>query len=455
MDVMWTGVEQAAYRAACRMRQLFAGEHEAFFVLPNGAERRYEYVTVNWLGDVLSQTWKRLLFRQFPVLAIDGDAAQQAAAAGLVAALDLPGVCLPTALVVSYAGQATWKLYWSPLTGRPALRLWGARDDEFVTWDYLPADPARPCGVSFWYHLALPGADETAWVRERHQLMARDGALVGVRTLNTVHRTVNGLPGAETLPWEFVWPDPATRPPAEAFAAGLTALPAVAIHNVDRDGDRRGDSDYTTSLIALQRNLNKLVAARQLVIDLSEQPQVIVPPEYVDERGDVDWSQVRLRIRYPGEDGVEIKTVNWSGNLENSGAQWEHYRTEFQALTGIAPALLGRVASNESGYARRLGLVPTEAEVGARRRGWEPAFTQALHVAMALDAVFGGSPVPPVTRVATHWPSVIPEDAAEISGVTVAEYRDGVRSLESAVARLNPAASPAWLAAEVARLLAG
>ena len=40
----------------------------------------------------------------------------------------------------------------------------------------------------------------------------------------------------------------------------------------------------------------------------------------------------------------EIRAINWSGNLENSGAQWEFYRQEFRALTGIAPALFGQAA---------------------------------------------------------------------------------------------------------------
>lgn len=410
---MWSAAELAAQAEGRRRRLLFEGRHEAYFVLPTGGERRYEYVTVNWLGDVLSATWKRLLFREFPALAVEGSPAQQAAVSRLVDTLDLPGLCPATALMVSYAGEAVWKLYWSPLERRPALRLWGAHPSEVVTWEGFPGAP-RPYAVNFWYDLwcpAAPGGETLLKARERHELLVDDaGAVRGVRMTNTAHRTELGVPTSDTVAWDIAWPDARVRPPAEAITTGLSGLPAIVIRNIDRDGDGVGDSDYTASLIALQKNLNKLVAVRQLVIDLSEQPQLIVPPEYLDAQGDIDWSRVRIRIRHAGEeDTPEIRTVNWSGNLENSGAQWEFYRQEFRALTGIAPAFFGEATGGgESGYARRLALVATEAEVGARRRPWETALQAVLLRAMEMERAYGDSPLPPPARLTICWPPLIP-----------------------------------------------
>lgn len=458
---LWTEAERAEMARVRRLRLLYEGRHEAYFVLPSGEERRFAYVTVNWLGDVLSPMWTRLLFRRFPMLTAEGDAAQRAAVARLIDVLDLPGLCLPTALAVSYAGRAVWKLYWSRLSERPVAQLWGVHESEEVTWEYFPADPSRPYAVNFWYAVLCPrpGGAQRVMVRERHQLLVNEatGAVAGVRMTNTAHPLENGVPLAGTLPWAQVWPDAATRPPACAETPGLTELPAVEIHNTDRDGDRRGDSDYTASLIALQQNLNKLVAVRQLVIDLSEQPQLIVPESFLDADGGIDWAKVRLRVRYPGEEGTqEIRAINWSGNLENSGAQWEYYRTEFQALTGIAPALFGVAGgSGESGYARRLAMVPTEAEVGARRRPWETAFTRVLRVAMMLERACGDAAPAPVARITTTWPPAIPDDPAEVSATARAEYQAGVRSLASTVRRLNPEAGDDQLADELAALRAG
>jgi len=66
---------------------------------------------------------------------------------------------------------------------------------------------------------------------------------------------------------------------------------------VDNNGDGVGDSDYTNSLISIQKNINKLVAVRQVVIDLSERPQLIVPPEYVDEAGNVNWDDMCIKSK--------------------------------------------------------------------------------------------------------------------------------------------------------------
>jgi len=305
------------------------------------------------------------------------------------------------------------------------------------------------------------GPQTPAAICERHELLfnPKTGEPESVRVTNRAWRMEGGEPERE-LPWAQVWPDPATAPLEEQVITGLTELPIVTVENVDRNGDGIGDTDYTSSVISVQKNVNKLAAVRQLVIDLSEQPQVVIPAEYVDEAGRVDWNRVRLRIRYPGEssEDVEIKAINWSGNLENSAAQWELYRQEFMTLTGIAPAFMGETSKGggESGYSRRLGMVPTEAEVGFRRRPWEVAFTKIVRVAMMLERAYAqpqrsgvrrlferllgraGQMPEPVEAVTVTWPPAIPEDSTEISTRTVAEYAGGVRSLESAIELLNP-----------------
>ncbi len=471
---VWTAREKGELKRLQGLRDLFEGNHTAYFVLPNGEERRYEYVTINWLGDTLSQTWKRLLFRQFPTLA-GRDEQETATIQAISEMLGLPEICQPAALQVSWAGRATFKLYYSQVSGRPALRLWGANPTEFVVCDYLGADHSQPLAANCWYQrqVRLGNNDEaTVAIRERHELLFDQmGEAKAVLVSNKAWRMEGGEPDRE-VPWAEVWPDPATAPLEEEQIEGLTELPIVIVENVDRNGDGSGDTDYTNSVISVQKNVNKLAAERQLVIDLSEQPQLVIPAEYMDEQGRVDWNRVRMRIKYPGEeaDDVEIKAINWSGNLENSAAQWEFYRKEFQTLTGIAPPFMGESAKgggDESGYARRLGMVPTEAEVGFRRRPWEVAFTKIVRVAMMLERAYAqpqrsgvrrlferllgraGQMPEPVEAVTVTWPPAIPEDSTEISTRTVAEYAGGVRSLESAIELLNPSWQSARRAQEL------
>lgn len=452
---VWTAAQQAEVARRRRLRLLFEGQHETYFVLPSGEERRYEYVTVNWLGDVLSQTWKRLLFRQFPTLTSEQ---HPEALEALEEQLALPELALPTALMVSWAGRAVWKCYWSRLSQAPVLELWGKRDGEVAFLETLPTDPSRPVAVDFWYSLRARARGDSQervyWVRERHELLVdrATGAVSGTRMMNTAHRDAGG-PVDEVVPLAEVWPGD-EPPEEERVTPGLTVLPVVVVENVDRDGDRRGDTDYSRSLISLQKNVNKLVASRQFVIDTSEEPNIQIPQEYLDENGEVDWARVKLRIRYEGDGEQPIDISSWTGNLQNSQQQWADYRREFMALTGIAPALFGQVegTGGESGYARRLGMVPTEAEVGARRRCWEMAFRQAFVVAQAVAGAYGGTRGEPLGSVSVSWPPAIPAESAEVSLMVTQELREGARSLRSAVERLNPDWTQEQVDAEVAAI---
>lgn len=462
-EVVWTDRERAELDRLRKMRQLFRGDHEVYFVLPNGQARRYEYVTNNWLGDTLSQTWKRLIFRDFPRLST-GNRQGDAAVADLVAALRLPLVCQPAALMVSWAGQAKFKLYWSRLRAQVALRLWGTNETEFCTWDYLSSDHSQPIAVNCWYLMAIPGDRDKrqAYVRERHELLYRladhQVKITGLRVTNAAYRVEGGQPVDERIAWERLYPDEATRPAEAEDLAGVTMLPVIAVNNVDANGDGTGDSDYTPSLITLQKNVNKVVASRQFVIDVSERPMIEVPPEYLDDAGQIDWEKVALRVKYDGEEGAgaEIKVTNWAGHLANSADQYEIYRREFRSQTGIAAPLLGDATEGgggESGYSRRLGMVATEAEVTFRRAAWEQAFQDIIAVAQQLRAAFlGAKAVTPIEQLTVGWQPAIPEDSTEVSAAVVAEVGGGVRSLESAIERLNPDATEDWRTAEVERL---
>ena len=459
--LVWTDAERNILKHNTRLRQLFRGQHEMYFVLPNGEQRRYDYVTINWLGDSLSQTWKRMLFRRFPLLTGDGSEEQQAAWETLQHEMNLPAMCQPAALMVSWAGAADLKLYYSQAFQRVGLRLWGANNTEFARWEYFDSDAAMPKAVNCWYRMTIPGrAQKTdAYVCERHELMVdEDGAIAGVRVSNQAWKIEGTEPVRSPIAWEELYPDELTRPMETEDILGLMHLPVVRVENIDRDGDGQGDSDYTDSLICLNKNVNKLVGVRQLVIDLCEMPFLEVPPEMLDEAGNFDFNKAKIRIRYGGEPSQTISLVNWTGNLQNSAAQLEHYRQEYRTLTGIAPTLMGDAEAgsrslSESGYSRRLSMVPTEVEVMNRRAPWERAFTELMQVGMWLHQQHASGPEP-MQKLSAQWPAAIPEDAVTTTTTTVAEMGAGLRSLESAVALLNPDASPQWRQKEVDRILA-
>jgi hypothetical protein len=381
--------------------------------------------------------------------------------------LELPSVILPAALRVSYAGKAVLKGYYSQISKRVVFRLWGAKSGEYTTFEYFDADPSMPYAVNFWYRRQLPGTDSDsddncAMIRERHELLVNTSTMEisAVSMQSTAHKITGGTPQEEEIPWSKVWEGQKVQPKQNETFSGLKKLPVAVIDNADKYGDGEGYTDYTPTLISIQKNINKLVAIRQLVIDLSEQPQLIIPQEYINEDGSVDWNRVRLRVKLDGEDASEIRIVGWTGNLENSDKQWVFYRDEFRALTGLAPILFGIVDGEaRSGIAKRLGLVATEAEITARRHYWEKGFKQIIEVASALQNQFGqgnqfGTIEEILPQMTIRWADAIPAEYGEFSAMITQQFQAGLRTIDSAVELLNrdDSISEEWLDKEISAL---
>lgn len=450
---LWTDEQIAQFKLIDENRQLFEGNHSAVFILPNGERRRYEYITVNWLGDLVSQTWKRFLFRKEPRIIVENKELKT-----FIKNLEFPIVCMPASLRVSYAGSAVIKTCYSNLSKKVINRLWGAKLGEYTTFDYFENDASVPYAVTFWYKKILKDNNnlEEVMVRERHELLFdTDYNIVGTEMHSTAHKIANFSPQMEEVLWGSLWNNTNTAPKQYARFEGLTVLPFTRIDNADKYGDSVGYSDYTPTLKSIQKNVNKVVAVRQLVIDLSEQPQLIIPPEYINEDGSVDWNRVHLRVKLDGEEGGEIRIVGWTGNLENSDKQWVFYRDEFRSLTALAPILFGITDSvSRSGVAKRLSLVATESEITARRQYWEAGLKNLLNVSCAINNYFGDKKVPIDESISIRWADAIPSETAEYTSMMIQQYQSGLRTLESAVEEVNRdfSISDEWLANEINQL---
>lgn len=456
-EMAWSDEQRCEYRHRERLRLLYKGEHEVYFTSPDGNEELWEYTPINWLGDLLSPTWKRLLFRKFPELR-PKDESQKDAIAAIVDALGLRLLCPTVALVSSWAGCAILKMYWSQLGARPVARIWGNHPGEVAFLEHLPADPSFPVAVQFWYSVCVK--DTHYWIQERHALQVRpgEGAPSAVTMTNTAHKSEYGLPTTDVVPLAEVWPDESSRPADTETTEGLTVLPFVAVRNPDRDGDGMGDSDYTQSEIGIQKVENLVQASRYFTIRVGEVPNVSLPADTINPRtGAADIQAAKIRVKYDGETTDTMEIGSWTGNMDNSAEQHRIYREEFRALAGLAPALAGESegSGGESGFARRLAMVATEAECASRQEAWDAAFRQAVEVGRQLMRVYGkrtdipDAPIP----LSTVWAPIIPEDSSEVSTAVTQEHRDGVRSLRSAVERINPDWDAAQVDAEVTAIL--
>lgn len=449
---LWTMAEEKYFKNIQYYRNLFKGNHKSAFILPNDAVRPYDYIIINYLGDFLSETWRRFMFRKFPTFNTENKALL-----AYIKSMDLIKLIVPACLLQSYAGRAVLKAYYSNVTKKVCWKLYGAVPGEYTVFEYMDSDANTPVAVNYYYIKPFKRGNSmiNAIIRERHALLFNKDSMTitGVSIVSTAHEEIGGVPQTREYDWNEVWAG-SLHPPLQSETLRMTQLPCVIIDNVDRDGDGIGDSDYTESRISVQKNLNKVAAIRQIVIDLSEFPQLVIPPEYIDSNGVIDWNKVRFRIGYDGEDGTEIKVINWTGNLENSDKQWQFYREEFFALTGLSPALVGLSADSEArtGKARRFGLVATEAEVSSRRAIWDSGLRKLLSVTCEFEANYGGKlSATDADDVEVVWAEILPGEIGEISQTVLAELNANARSVESAVSLLplNAECTPEWLSSEI------
>jgi hypothetical protein len=276
-------------------------------------------------------------------------------------------------------------------------------------------------------------------IRERHSLKfdIQTKKVVGTHVTNTAHRCVGGMPTKELIDWNTVWQN-VEGVPEQDFENDMVVLPVVCIWNKDGLGTIDGESDYKESLINLQKNINKLYAIRQLVIDMSEQPLLVVPSEYLDEDGKLDMRLVRLRTKEDGEEADEIQVTNWTGNLENSKEQVSLYREEFHFITGLSPTMAGLLDSQaRSGLARRLGMVSTEAEITSRRHQWNRAYKQLIRLCIMLENTYGTQKLDLDNTLSILWPEALPQETSDLVNSLVSLLQSDGISPEMLVAQ-NP-----------------
>lgn len=458
MTPFWSDAHSAEAARITRYKSLFLGLHEVTLHSRDGANKWKLpiYVTLNWLGDRLTRTYGALVWRRFPQLAA-GEKGRQANLAALLADLGLATRMFGVQNCISYAGYASLKLTWPARSRVPVLKRWGAGPGEFTWWE---SDGGAPYAVTFYRDELLADykgqRNVTARVGERFELWERgENRAPGVQVTNQAFLVAgSGVNMDEPVPLAAIYPE---NTPQEEATMQLSVLPGIAVHNVDESGDASGDTDYTESLISLQRAQAVLATQRLLTIHLGEMPIMNVPIWAINDDGTIDPAKLMITTREYGEDPknvVPINLNNWTGNMENSSRQWELNDQEFYALTGLSPAIDGRAAAGgESGYARRLGLVKTEAAIEARRAGWGNVWNWLGTAAPELAAERGDNRYgAPIEGISASWPAAIPEDPGELSERTIAEVSGGLRSERLGIRLLNETFTPEQIDEELAAI---
>jgi len=471
--------EQARRSRFDRLRQLFVGEHEKAFFSTRKA--RYEYLVINWL-ELLSLTWSRLQFANFPEIsapadekiAADSSSAESMADSGdsvpaphaadpvgeavsdLVETLALSSLCRTGSLQASWSGAAIVKLSFAEKERAVIARL---VDDAQVTWSFPPDNPTTPDGASYWYttkgRIGPGGKEDTVWIEERQRLSAVTATefipapgkpRLAVRDrlpeqeLQFTYHAYN-KEGREILDWSLIFADPEDIPTPFTLPIGIPTL--VYIPNKQTNGDWRGESDYTLSLQSIQAAINNRYSLNQHILDAHSKPTLLIPEALIVD-GMVPVTNIEW-VADNGQPGAKTGYVEWSGELGASFQQCDNLWSQFNACAGLTTAI-SQPSQAETGRAKELEMVGPVAEVRARRPFWEDALQRIIYIAMKLEQHFGLSDLEPVRYARVVWPVVLPDSRTETASVTQQLRGAKALSVETAI-RLN---FPTWTDGEVA-----
>ena len=176
-------------------------------------------------------------------------------------------------------------------------------------------------------------------------------------------------------------------PPPEEAEMAMTVLPGCPVENV---GEGLGVSDYTESLISLQKSMARLATQRDIAIVINEMPAMNVPAHCLNPDGTLDLGKIWVTMTDPGadpKDQIPINFNNWTGNLNESARQWELNDAAFYALTGLSPAIDGK--SDRQRRGKRLCAHAGHGEAMQRHRDAPAALGTGVRLADAGGAATG------------------------------------------------------------------
>ena len=313
----WSDRHDREYQRILRMQSLYEGKHCIVLYDREGGWKLPIYVTHNWLGDRLTRTLTALVWRGFPYVAA-GEKARQGDLLRILRDTAMRTLTANTQDAVSYAGYASLYLEWSRRLQRPVLRRWGENVGEFAWWEL---EGHTPWAVTFYKEEMLANWQGRQNVRvkvgERFELDPPHGRVIVRNAAYVVTGVVSAL-GSYTDPWNLrAEYNPAqaagtvdtdepvplaalyeTPPPEEAEMA-MTVLPGCPVENV---GEGLGVSDYTESLISLQKSMARLATQRDIAIVINEMPAMNVPAHCLNPDGTLDLGKIWVTMSDPGAD---------------------------------------------------------------------------------------------------------------------------------------------------------
>lgn len=443
---LWTSELESAYTAELRNMALYEGQHEAYLHLDTGGWKWPIYILRNHLAR-MTDTYGTFVWRKFPYLETTNKEMQESLDR-IIEACHIWQLVTSAQERISAAGSATFKLNWSIRNSAPILRLWGTQEGEYAAWE-CESGGYDPYAVSFY------------WLEERRWGSACNPVKIRVKqrfeiSKGTVNVTVQAQredkDGTPVLLTVLYPDDPAKQIPAYNMPG--TQLPAYRVLN-----GVAAKSDYTKTMLSHQRSVATNALLKYIGTVLSSMPQLDVPPEMLDANGNVDLARMLVTIKdgdFPeSSSAITAKLVGNDFNLANAEKLEQSLNEDFYRLTGISPALDGFASGSggDSGYARRLGMIKTDAAIESRRRAWD-GFWNWLGTAVPECAAYNKDTSwgAPIDGISATWTAPIPPDTDAESQSIERGVRASYISRESAIRRVNPDWTEQQVIDEIARI---
>ena len=267
MPLFWSELHTAQKNDIAHHQKLYEGKHEVTLHSADGGWKYPIYRIDNLLGDRLTNTMSTLVWRDHPHLITSEE--RQQSLDQIVSDSGLLAIAPYIQHVASYAGNATLKLVRSKRTGLPRVIRWGVNIGEFAFWENERGEDEA---VTFYRQEVVEYRGDksvTVMVGERFELTGDGNVLV----TNQAYRcTGDGVPDLGTpLPLLLIDEGESIK---EEFVLRMNVLPACRACNI---GEGFGASDYSMSLISLQKSTARLGSQRDIAIMVMEMPAMNVP----------------------------------------------------------------------------------------------------------------------------------------------------------------------------------
>lgn len=191
--------------------------------------------------------------------------------------------------------------------------------------------------------------------------------------------------------------------------------------------------DNFTNIISLIEEITVRVSNNSKILDENADPTLLAPPSALEH------DPLTGQRYYPNKSVLQIPKMDekpsyltWEGNLTNSETQINRLMDFFYMITGTNPQIFGKdLDGNLSGAALMKIFMRPLKKANRYIKNMKPACIDTLTCAMAMEGIKN-------VEISAEFKEANFETIDDISERMIGQKTAGIRSIESAVRKINP-----------------